>query len=53
MKRQELFSKQIGVGYGFGFVGALTMIGLMTSLFILWALSCLGGAACDLITRII
>ncbi|WP_291316580.1 hypothetical protein [Desulfuromonas sp.] len=53
MKREELFSRPIGSSTGMGFFAIVGMIGLLTSFFILWSLSCLGGATFDLASRLI
>lgn len=36
-----------GTSAGLGFIGVLVLIGIMTSVFLLWSLSCPGGAACN------
>lgn len=38
-------NKPIGLGAGLGMVAALVLIGFITSLFLLWSVSCLGGSA--------
>ncbi len=52
MKARDMVEKSIGTSYGIGFVGILVLVGLMTSVFILWSLSCLGGMAFDLVNRV-
>lgn len=44
-------SKQpIGLGAGLGLVTVLVLLGLVTSLFLLWSVSCLGGGAVTLVS---
>ena len=52
MKMHELFEKSIGISSGLGFLGIVVLIGILTSIFILWSMSCLGGIAVDLIGRV-
>lgn len=52
MKEPDLFRRSIGVSYGLGFVGIVSLLAMITSLFILWSVSCAGGAAFDLAARI-
>ena len=38
-------NKPIGLGAGIGMLAALVFIGFITSLFLLWSVSCIGGGA--------
>ncbi|BCA78335.1 hypothetical protein AOP6_0122 [Desulfuromonas sp. AOP6] len=38
-------NKPIGLGAGLGLAAVLVLIGFVTSLFLLWSVSCLGGGA--------
>jgi len=51
MKMQRMFEKPLGWSSGLGFLAIVVLVGLLTSIFILWSLSCLGGMAVDLIGR--
>ena len=52
MKLHEMFEKSIGLSSGLGFLGIVVLIGIVTSIFILWSMSCLGGMAVDLLGRV-
>ena len=52
MKTMKMFEKSLGVSSGVGFLGIVVLIGLVTSIFILWSMSCLGGLAVDLLGRV-
>ena len=45
--------KIIGMGHGLSFIGSVVLTGLLTSAFALWSLTCLGGAACDIMQTIL
>lgn len=51
MRMHRMFEKSIGVSSGLGFLGIVVLVGLVTSIFILWSMSCLGGLAVDLLGR--
>lgn len=48
-----MFHKSIGISTGFGFLGIVGLVGVLTSVYVFWAFSCLGGAACELATKIV
>jgi len=41
--------RSIGLGAGVGLLAVLVLMGLVTSLFLLWSASCLGGGAVTLV----
>jgi len=47
----KMFEKSLGLSSGLGFLIIVVLIGLLTSIFILWSMSCLGGLAVDLLGR--
>lgn len=53
MTIKAMMAKPIGISTGICFAGTSLMIGMMTSAFILWAFSCLGSGACDLVSGMI
>ena len=50
-KMHRMFEKSIGLSSGLGFLAIVILIGLISSIFILWSMSCLGGLAVDLLGR--
>jgi len=47
----KMFGKSLGWSSGLGFLAIVVLVGLLTSIFILWSMSCLGGLAVDLLGR--
>ncbi len=52
MNMHKMFEKSLGWSSGLGFLAVVVLVGLLTSIFILWSMSCLGGLAVDLLGRI-
>jgi len=51
MKMHRMSEKSLGWSSGLGFLAIVVLVGLLTSIFILWSMSCLGGLAVDLLGR--